>query len=83
MRSQYGDGLRYDIRDAVETPFHLAAASLPHASVVDISVIPYHPRMFPCGLSSSDLLTCVSVSNVTGKAASCHNEYFGAVQPWQ
>jgi hypothetical protein len=32
-------------------------------------------------------LTRVAVSNgfpsVTGKAKSCHNEYFGVVQPWQ
>jgi hypothetical protein len=37
--------------------------------------------------SPSNLLTGVSVSNgfpsVTGKAKSCHNEYFGVVQPWQ
>jgi len=50
--------------------------------VVDISVIPYHPRMHLCGLSSPNLLTCVSVSNgfpsVTGKAESCHNENLGS-----
>jgi hypothetical protein len=99
LRSQYGDGLRYGIPDAAKLHFILPQLLFRLLPVVDIGVISVpsenvsdasnkgQARLGNQRYSPSNLLTRVSVSNgfpsVTGKAKSCHNEYFGVVQPWQ